>query len=76
MGSAEKLFDNRKDEHGLGGEHLDLLTYDDLEKLIKVAKRTLRRWVARDEIPYIKIGRRIRFSRPRIYDWLRERGDA
>lgn len=72
MEPSRELFDNSRSHPN---DDLDLLTYEDLESLLKIPKRTLRRWKAREDIPYIEIGRKVRFSRSRIFDWLREKGD-
>lgn len=60
----DELFDNES----------RLLTYDDLAEVLKVDQRTLRRWVRRNEIPYVRLGRRVRFFPERIRDWLKEKG--
>lgn len=49
----------------------DLLTPDELCCMLKVKKQRVYDWVHLDRIPYIKVGRFLRFSRPDIEDWLK-----
>lgn len=49
----------------------DLLTPEELCSLLKVKKQRLYDWVHLNRIPYIKVGRFLRFSRSDIEDWLK-----
>lgn len=49
----------------------DLLTYDELAPKLKVSDRTLKRLVAHREIPYIKVGRLVRFDLVEVKRYLR-----
>lgn len=48
----------------------DLLTPEELCSLLKVKKQRLYEWVHLGRIPYIKVGRFLRFSRSQINAWL------
>lgn len=43
-------------------EPTELLTIDEAASYFKVSKKTLYYWVARNEIPYIKLGKHLRFK--------------
>jgi excisionase family DNA binding protein len=49
----------------------DLLTPEELCSLLKVKKQRVYEWVHLGRIPYIKVGRFLRFSRPDIEAWLK-----
>jgi len=48
----------------------DLLTPEELCSLLKVKKHRVYEWVHLGRIPYIKVGRFLRFSRSQINAWL------
>ena len=48
----------------------EILTIEELADLLKVSTRTIRRIVKRRELPYIRIGRQLRFRRESIDAWL------
>ena len=47
-----------------------LLTIDELAKALKVKKSTIYQWVHLGLIPYIKVGRLLRFKEGSIQKWL------
>ncbi len=51
----------------------EVLTLVELAELLKISRKTLYYWVARREIPYIKMGRHIRFERAEVFRFFRER---
>lgn len=51
-----------------------LLTIDDLSALLNVKVKTLYSMVHRSEIPFIKVGRLLRFNREQIEIWLSKGG--
>jgi len=56
----EVLFDNQ----------IDLMTVEDLARLLGKAPKTIRNLVSRREIPFVPIGRRTYFRRKSIEAWL------
>lgn len=50
---------------------LPLLTIDELAAELGLAKATLREWCWQKRIPYVKLGRAVRFRREEIEAWLR-----
>lgn len=48
----------------------DLMTPEELCSLLKVKRQRLYEWVHLGRIPYIKVGRFLRFSRSQINAWL------
>jgi len=50
----------------------DLLTPDDLCKLLKVEMSWVYRAVRQREIPFVKLGKYLRFHRPSVEKWLAE----
>ena len=59
-----ELFDNSE----------QLMTYEQLAELLNVSKRTLMRWRLGSKVPFVQVGRTIRFSREQIREWLHKRG--
>ena len=49
-----------------------LMTPEEVCILLKIKKQRLYEWVHFDKIPYIKVGRFLRFSRSRLIQWLEE----
>jgi excisionase family DNA binding protein len=45
----------------------------ELAKKLEVKESTVRSWVFKKEIPYVKIGRLVRFRKSAILDWLSEK---
>jgi len=50
-----------------------LLTIDDLARILNVKKSTIYQWVHMRLIPYIKVGRFVRFREKDIQRWLKSR---
>jgi excisionase family DNA binding protein len=48
----------------------DVMDYRGLSRYIKMSYGTLRQKVMKGELPHIKIGRSVRFSKKRIDEWL------
>jgi excisionase family DNA binding protein len=48
----------------------EILTIEELASFLRWAPGTIRNKVSRGEIPYIKIGRSVRFKRVDIYRWI------
>ena len=53
-----------------------LLTIDELSDKLQVGKSPIYRWVRWDFVPYIKIGRVLRFEEGKVKSWLKQRGCA
>ena len=51
----------------------EYLTIDQVAELLQVSTKTIRRLVARDEIPGFKVGGQWRFLRKDIDAWARKR---
>ncbi len=47
-----------------------LMTPEEVCDLLKIKKQRLYEWVHFNQIPYIKVGRFLRFSRSKIIQWL------
>ncbi|HQO02615.1 MAG TPA: helix-turn-helix domain-containing protein [Spirochaetota bacterium] len=47
-----------------------LLTYDDVANILKMSPATLRVWVMQKRIPFIKLGRSVRFSSTAIQKYI------
>lgn len=50
---------------------MKLIKIDELSSLLGVAKNTLYDWCAVKKIPYIKLGKFLRFDAQDIENWLR-----
>ena len=50
-----------------------LLAIDKLSRLLKVKKNTIYHWTCAGFIPYMKVGRSIRFQTAEIERWLQKR---
>lgn len=48
----------------------DLLTPEEVCSLLRIKKQRLYEWVHFNQIPYIKVGRFLRFSGKKIKEWL------
>jgi excisionase family DNA binding protein len=59
---GEALFDN-----------LDLLTVEELAKAFRRAPKTIRNWVAKRQIPFVMLGRKVMFRRESIEAWLKKK---
>ena len=49
----------------------EILTIDELSAYIKVSRFTIYDWVYHKRIPYIKLGRHLRFNKDTIDLWLK-----
>ena len=49
-----------------------LLTYQQAAKILNISEPTLRRWVMERRIPFIKIGRLVRFDPDILMKWISE----
>lgn len=59
---GEALFDN-----------LDLLTVEELAKAFRRAPKTIRNWVAKRQIPFVMLGRKVMVRRESIEAWLKRK---
>lgn len=50
-----------------------LLTYKDVAMRLAVSPQTVRVWVMKQKIPFIKIGRLVRFKEEEIEQWIERR---
>jgi excisionase family DNA binding protein len=50
----------------------DVLDYAGLAAYLKIAEGTLRHWVMKGRLPFIKMGSRVIFSRKQIERWMLE----
>ena len=48
----------------------DVMNYKGLASYLKMAQGTLRHWVMNGKVPFIKMGRNVRFSKKQIDAWL------
>lgn len=51
-------------------ENLELLKIEDLSFLIQVPEKTIRDWIYKRQIPYVKIGKHVRFALSEISEWI------
>lgn len=54
------------------GQEIELLTMQDVAKLLKVSASTVRRLQQGRRIPFIKVGGSIRFTKDDIIDFLKK----
>lgn len=47
-----------------------LLDVNDVAAMTNFSAHTVRNWVARGDIPYLKVGRGVRFERQAVIDWI------
>ena len=60
-----------------GGRRMSqLLTIDELAAWLKLPKATLYNFTHEKRIPYLKVGRRLRFDSKQIQEWLERRAHA
>lgn len=52
---------------------IELLTVDQLADALGYAPKTIRNWVARRSIPFVKVGRRTMFRLESISAWLKKK---
>ena len=53
-----------------GKEAFPLLTYEEAANLLRLNTQTLRFWVSKGKIPYLKIGSTVRFSKPLLEEYI------
>ena len=51
-------------------ENLGMLKIEDLSWLIQVPEKTIRDWVYKRQIPYVKVGKHVRFASAAIREWI------
>lgn len=56
-----------------GFESSPLFTIDELAEELRVSVKTIYYWVGRSEIPFIKIGRHLRFNRDEVLQYFSDR---
>ncbi|MCX6126034.1 MAG: helix-turn-helix domain-containing protein [Proteobacteria bacterium] len=54
-------------------DNLDLLTVEELAKVLHRAPKTIQNWVAKRQIPFLLLGRKVMFRRESIEAWLKEK---
>ena len=47
-----------------------LLTYREAAEILAVKPQTLRQWVSSNRIPYVKIGKAVRFHQTQLEDFI------
>jgi excisionase family DNA binding protein len=52
-----------------------LLTIDDVAEIMNLQPKTIRAWVGRREIPFVRVGHNVRF-RPEVVDELISKGEV
>lgn len=53
--------------------HQSLLTIRELSQELKISIKTIYYWVGRSDIPFIKIGRHIRFNRDQVLQFFADK---
>jgi excisionase family DNA binding protein len=64
---------NAKIDNELGNH---LWTVRDVAAFLKIHPKTIYEWVARGEMPFLRIGNRIRFNPSDILRWLRHQKEG
>lgn len=54
----------------------DLLTVDEMAAMLDASARTVYRLCDKDELPYVKVGRRLYFPKHEVAEMLRLEGSA
>ena len=49
------------------------MTVEEVSKFLDVPVATIRKWCSKRYIPYMKIGRHVRFSRRSLEEWLKRK---
>jgi len=79
---SSKLVSNNEDtlfiENQIaGGANKEpLLTKENLADYLQLSTRTIDTWVCRNKVPYIKVGRVVRFDKKVIDRWLKEKSNG
>ncbi len=63
-GGRPLIFEN------LGGENTRLMKVDEAAEFLDISQKALRVMISRSEVPFFRIGRRIRFSRETLERWV------
>ena len=50
-----------------------LLTAKQVSEILEVKPKTVYEWVGKKEIPYVKIGRLVRFKKSEVFQWIESR---
>jgi excisionase family DNA binding protein len=53
----------------------NLCTPSEIAKLLKVSPKSIYYWVKRDELPFIRVGRHLRFDPQKVISYLTEKTD-
>lgn len=61
-----KIFENS------GANDLGLMTIEELAAALFKEPGTIRNWIARREVPFVRVGRRTMFLRASIREWLQQ----
>lgn len=48
----------------------ELMTYEEAARRLHVAEITLRKWVSQRRVPYVKLGRTVRFDPIALEQWI------
>lgn len=51
----------------------EFLTKKELAELLKVTIRTVDRLCVKENLPYVKFGRNVRFEKSKVLEWIKER---
>lgn len=51
---------------------IQLLTVEQVGNLLSVKTSTIYNWVHKEEIPYVKVGRLLRFDQSKITEWVNQ----
>ncbi len=49
------------------------MTVNEVAQLLRVAEKTVRKYIFERSIPWFKIGGHVRFDQQKILDWIQER---
>jgi excisionase family DNA binding protein len=49
-----------------------LMTVDDVAEFLAVSPKTIRNWVFRGQIPFLKVGETVRFELAQVREWIKE----
>lgn len=52
---------------------MKLIDVPTLSRLLNVKEKTIYDWIRRDYVPYLKLGRLIRFDEDEIKEWLKSK---
>ena len=63
----------RPEPNGALFENQRFFKIDELAQYLNVTPRSIQRWQSRGEIPFVKLGRALRFDRKEIEKWVARR---